>query len=248
MNRFLRRPFGDVGTPDSAPPSEPSFSPSGAHGDDHYTLFAPHHFEPDYPYPLLVWLHGPGDDERQLRNIVKHISVRNFVAAGPRGCCAAAAGLLGYEWGHDASEIAAAEQQVFDTIERAGERYRVAEDRLFLAGYQCGGSTALRIALRHPERFAGAISIGGPFPTGDAPLSQLRRIRRLPMLIIQGRLSAGYPPDVTHGELRLFHAAGLHVTVRQYPCGDELTTKMLHDMHVWMMEQMQGEAAVCGAA
>ena len=83
---------------------------------------------------------------------------------------------------------------------------------------------------------------------GDAPLAQLRRIRRLPMLIIQGRQSVEYPPDVTQDELRLFHAAGLHVTVRQYPCGDELTTKMLHDMHVWMMEQMQGEAAVCGAA
>jgi hypothetical protein len=32
----------------------------------------------------------------------------------------------------------------------------------------------------------------------------------------------------------------MHVTVRQYPCGDELTTRMLQDLNVWMMEQVQG--------
>ena len=29
-------------------------------------LFAPMHYEPGYAYPLIVWLHGPGGDERQL--------------------------------------------------------------------------------------------------------------------------------------------------------------------------------------
>ena len=30
-------------------------------------LFAPLHYEAGYAYPLIVWLHGQGSSERQLR-------------------------------------------------------------------------------------------------------------------------------------------------------------------------------------
>ena len=87
------------------------------------------------------------------------------------------------------------------------------------------------------------LSVGGPFPTGLAPLAQWRQIRRLPLFIAQGRDSELYPFLVTRDELRLFHSAAMHVTLRQYPCGDELTTQMLHDMDVWMMERVTGVTA-----
>ena len=32
----------------------------------------------------------------------------------------------------------------------------------------------------------------------------------------------------------------MSITLRQYPCGAELTTQMLRDMDVWMMEQITG--------
>src|SRR4051794_5650794 len=48
-------------------------------------LFTPLHYERNYAYPLIVWLHGPGDDERQLKRIMPLVSMRNYGAAGPRG-------------------------------------------------------------------------------------------------------------------------------------------------------------------
>jgi hypothetical protein len=30
------------------------------------------------------------------------------------------------------------------------------------------------------------------------------------------------------------------ITLRQYPCDDELTTQMLHDLDLWLMEQVTG--------
>jgi phospholipase/carboxylesterase len=213
----------------------------GARREDlHCTFFAPHHFERNYDYPLLVWLHGPGDDERQLRRIMPHISLRNYVAVGPRGCCEPAPGNPGYQWQQQESAIQAAEQRTLDSMELACRKFRVASERTFIAGFQCGGSMALRIALRHPERFAGALSVGGPFPTGLAPLSQLKRVRRLPLFIAQGRDSEAYSLDKSCAELRLFHTAAMHVTLRQYPCGDELTTQMLADMNTWIMERING--------
>lgn len=206
----------------------------------HCTLFLPQHYEPSYEYPLLVWLHGPGDDERQLRRIMPHVSLRNFVGVCPRGCSEPLPGELGFRWNQTLAAIKAAEQQVFDCIDAACERYQIAESRVFLAGFQCGGTMALRIGLQHPERFAGVASLGGPFPEGAAPLARLRELRGLPILIAQGRDSLEYPLQQACDELRLFHLASLQVSIRQYPVGDDLTTAMLSDLNAWLMEQVTG--------
>jgi phospholipase/carboxylesterase len=99
---------------------------------------------------------------------------------------------------------------------------------------------ALRLGLLHAQRFAGALSVGGPFPLGLTALLRLEAARHLPLLITQGRRSLRYPLERTCEELRLFHAAGLSVSIRQYPCGDELTTQMLRDVNAWLMEQVTG--------
>ena len=202
--------------------------------------FVPHHYEPNYAYPLLVWLHGPGDDQRQLGRIMPYLSTQNYVAAGPFGCSPPLPGELGVRWSQTPHAIEQAEQRVWDAIDLARDRYHIAADRIFLAGFQCGGTMALRIGLQHPQRFAGVLSIGGAFPEGLSPLARLRQIRELPIFIAQGRDSLEYPLQQSCDELRLFHAAALHVTLRQYPCADELTTAMLSDVNAWLMEQVTG--------
>jgi phospholipase/carboxylesterase len=240
MNRIQRWPERAVLLPRSTSHVDPSTRPPICRRNVYCSLFAPHHYEPNYAYPLLVWLHGPGGDEHELCRVMPHISTRNYVGVGPRGCCPPETRSLGFDWFQRQKGIELAEQRVFESIEIACAKYHVAEDRVFLAGYQCGGTMALRIGLHYPDRFAGALSIGGPFPTGLAPLSQLREVRGLPIFIAQGRESDLYPLQRTCDELRLFHVAAMHVTLRQYPCGDELTTQMLSDMNVWMMERVTG--------
>ena len=149
-------------------------------------------------------------------------------------------GELGFRWSQTRHAIEQAEQRVFDSIDQACDRYHVDAERVFLGGFQCGGTMALRLGLQHPGRFAGVLSIGGSFPEGLAPLARLRQIRELPFFIAQGRDSLEYSLEQSCSELRLFHAAALHVTLRQYPCADELTTAMLSDMNAWLMEQVTG--------
>ncbi len=243
MNRMQCWPAESFESPTSAARVEQSVLQFSQHRDSAYALFAPLHYESNYGYPLLVWLHGPGDDERQLCRVMPHISLRNYVGVGARGCCEPAPGGLGFQWQQQATAIQAAEQRVFDGIEIACQRYHIDEDRIFLAGYQCGGTMALRLGLQYPRQFAGVLSVGGPFPTGLAPLAHLRQVRRLPIFLAQGRDSEIYPQHQCCEELRLFHAAAMHVTLRQYPCNDELTTQMLHDMDVWIMERINGVSA-----
>ncbi len=214
------------------------FSPVS--GETPLALFSPLHYEANYAYPLLIWLHGASDDENQLKRIMPLVSMRNYVAAAVRGTCRAdrAAGKPAYRWSQSQGDAALAEQRVFDAIDVARSRFNVAPRRIFLAGFDCGGTMAFRLAMEHPQRFAGVLSLGGEFPAGRGALRSLPDFRRVPIFLATGRDSAHYPPETVCENLKLFHSAGLHVALRQYPCGHELTAAMLADVDRWIMEQV----------
>ncbi len=205
--------------------------------DSLHAFFAPLHYEPNYAYPLLVWLHGPGrDGERQLVRIMPMISMRNYVAGAPRGIRNRS--LEGFSWPQDPQSIESADHRVFDCIAAACERFSVAPQRVFLGGFDGGGTMAFRIALSRPECFAGVLSLGGALPRGHQPFGRLVAARRLPAFLAMGRDSENYGPAQACDDLRLLHTAGVSVTLRQYPCGHELSEQMLRDVDRWIMEQI----------
>ena len=102
---------------------------------------------------------------------------------------------------------------------------------------------AFRLAMRRPATFAGAISLAGPFPAGDAPLARLTDARHVPLFLASGRNSRKYSETRVCRDLKLLHAAGLDVSLRLYPCGHELDPRMLADMNRWIMEQIGAVAA-----
>jgi phospholipase/carboxylesterase len=208
-----------------------------------HSLFAPLHYERKYAYPLLVWLHGPSDNETQLKRIMPLISMRNYVAVAPRGTAYTDEKVNGHRhfgWRQNEEETEQAEERVLECIERAGKRFHIHRRRIFIGGYDCGGTMAFRLAVSRPDVFAGVLSICGPFPRGNRPLLRFDQCRNIPLFLAHGRESTEYSANRVCDDLRLFHTAGMSVTLRQYPCGDEVTTQMLSDMDCWMMEQITG--------
>ena len=206
-----------------------------------HTLFAPLHYESGYAYPLIIWLHGRGSDERQLQRVMPLVSMRNYVAVAPRGLRVPTGDnprTEGFGWLQTDEHIQEAEHRVFDALEMTGRKLNINPRRVFLAGFDCGGTMAFRMAMSHPERFAGVISFCGPFPTGRTPFSNLVAARRLGMFLLTGRGSREYPAPEVCDNLRLLHAAGLSITLRQYPCGHELAPQMLADLDRWIIEQI----------
>jgi phospholipase/carboxylesterase len=219
--------------------------------DTIHTIFAPLHYEPGYAYPLLVWLHGSHSDERQLLRIMPLVSLRNYVAVAPRGVAinpregavSAAAEEAAFAWPHDEPDRQQAEQRIFDTIEIAFRRFHVDPRRVFLAGFDTGGTMAFRVAMNHPYKFAGVLSLGGCLPTGGAPLSRLPEARQLAVFLASGRRSTVYGEKQVCDDLRLLHTAGMSITVRLYPCGHELSPQMLADVDRWIIEQITASKA-----
>ena len=232
----------------SLPTVSPSIPPSlsgrtleqirlhGADATSHAT-FAPMHYEPGYAYPLVVWLHGTlGDEQRgspgRFRKSACATSWRSRRAAH----AAVRSGRDAYCWSQTADTVELAESRILDCVEIASRRFNIHQDRIFLVGSGCGGTMALRTAWNHPGRFAGVATLGGPMPADDRPMRNVNALRRLPCFIASGRTSTDYPEADVCRDLRLLHSAGCTVALRQYPCGDDLTTVMLEDLNRWMME------------
>jgi phospholipase/carboxylesterase len=201
----------------------------------HYSLFMPLHYEAGYAYPLLVWLHGEGGSERELRQLMPHVSVRNYVGVAARGTASVAGLERGFGWDQSLLAVDEAAERVRESIEAAQERFSVHSERVFIAGNGSGGTMALRLALQFPEWFAGAASLGGPMPSGNNPLGRVKDARGLPLLLASCRDSEDYPQSRVAADLRLLHAAGFSLALRQYPGEHELTTVMLADMDRWIM-------------
>jgi phospholipase/carboxylesterase len=204
----------------------------------HYSLFVPLHYERAYAYPLLVWLHGEGGSERELRQLMPHVSMRNYVAVAARGVALASGPKRAHTWEQSPQATDEAAERVRECIDAAQQRLNIHAKRVFIAGNGCGGTMALRLALLFPEWFGGAVSLGGPMPTGHAPLNRVKDARGLPLLLASCRDSQEYPQAHVAADLRLLHAAGFSLALRQYPGEHELTTVMLADLDRWMMAQI----------
>ncbi len=219
------------------------------------------HYESNYAYPLLVWLHDSGANETEIFDVAPQISRRNYVAIAPRGlacphttvsCRRSSDGRpivenrreeIRNEWPETERGVSEAENLVFYSIDQARAKANVNRRRVFLLGRGAGGTMALRVALRNPREFAGVVSIDGAFPTLERrPLRDWRDARDLPILMTTGANSA--TPRLTPKELRLFHTAGLTVAVRQYNessneplAAQKRMRKILLDVDRWTMNR-----------
>jgi len=181
---------------------------------------------------------APAVTNVKMQRVMPLISMRNYVAVAPRGTERLGEG--SFDWSQSETQLSIAEQSVYDCIGLAQEKFKIASDRIFLAGYQSGGTAALQMALTHPEMFCGALAIGGAVPRGLCSLADLNRARKLPLFMTVGEDATSYRVEQACDDLRLLHTAGMTVALRQYPCGDEIVSRMLSDMDRWMMEQVTG--------
>ena len=199
-------------------------------------LFVPLHYEKNYRYPLVVWLHNNGDDPQQMHRIMPNLSLQNFVAVSP----SAAIGNrhTGFYWDQDPSSIDYASDAVLQSIDYAMARTNIASDRIFIAGYGDAGTMAFRVALTHPDLFSGVASLNGPLPEGNAPFGRWGTSKNVEVFWGHCRNSIDFDQEQLCEQLRLLHVAGFSVTLRQYPGHDELAPPALADLNRWIMEMI----------
>jgi phospholipase/carboxylesterase len=206
--------------------------------------FLPTGYEPNYPYPLLVFLHGNEGNEEQILRLAPRLSRRNYVCIGLRGpqpLGTRADGRLGYGWGSDSRIHSFIEDYVIRSVEHTRRNYHIHSERIYLAGIAEGATVAYRLGLLFPERFAGVISLNGLMPRQDRPLFRLPQLRELSVFIGHGIANVFMPLSSAREDRRLLYTAGLNVRMHTYPTTHRLHSDMLRDIDRWIMERVNAE-------
>jgi phospholipase/carboxylesterase len=201
--------------------------------------FLPTGYEPNYPYPLVVFFHGQGGNEEQVLRLAPRLSRRNYICIGLRGpevLGRRADGRVGYSWGQDGPCDAQIEDYVLGAVEQTRRNYHVHSERIYLAGVCEGATLAYRLGLTFPERFGGLIALNGTLPSPRSLLLRPDKVRPLRVLIGHGIANAYVPLGLARQQFRLFYTAGLHVRMHTYPTTHRLHPDMLRDVNRWIME------------
>ena len=212
---------------------------SGRSSEQETCLFGPLQYEKNYAYPLIVWLHSDSQKAAQLQSILPEISMKNYVGVAPQ----APVGNFqcGYHWDQDFDSIEAAQESVFEAIEVACSRFNVNRKRIFIAGLDGGGTMAMRIALKHPEYFAGVVALNGPMPAGHAVLSRWKEARQLPVFWAHHQMDEG---EISNASMcknfqELFMFGFQNLVAREYPTLQNLESLVPREVNKWIMEQIQ---------
>jgi poly(3-hydroxybutyrate) depolymerase len=131
-----------------------------------YRLFIPPGVSASRPAPLLVLLHGCGQDAASFAACTRAAAIARAERcvvllpeqashASPQRC---------WNWYRAKSHVAAEAMALMAIVEHVCNGQPVRRDRVFALGISAGGAMALTLALRFPERFAAVGTHSGATP------------------------------------------------------------------------------------
>ena len=173
-----------------------------------YRLFIPSGVSASRPAPLLVLLHGCGQDAASFAVSTHAAAIARSVGcvvllpeqssqANPQRC---------WNWFQTEPQVAAEATLLMSLVEHICTTQPVRRERVYALGISAGGTMALTLALRFPERFAAVGCRSGAVPHSAINLLQAtqamhgRRVPKTPAL--RRRLAVRQLPPliVLHGD------------------------------------------------
>lgn len=211
------------------------------HGRPVHT-FVPTGYEPNYPYPLIVYFHGHGGNERQVLGLAPEVSRRNYIGIALRGpeTLEAADGLEpGFGWDAEQEQL---EEYVFRAILQTRRRFHIHSERIFLAGFWEGASVAYRLGINHPDKFGGIVALNGLLPPRGCSLFHQQALRQLRVFVGHGTANPFAPIGLARQDFRLLYTAGLPVKFKTYTTTHRLHADMLRDVDRWIQAAIEADS------
>ncbi len=203
-------------------------------------VFVPENYEPNYAYPLVIWLHESGKSERDIVKVLPMISMRNYLGLALRGTARTNGDAPdAFRWSRTRNAGLAFEEQLYASVRQMRRDYHIHTERVFLVGAGEGGTMAWDLFLTRPQWFAGVAAMGGRFPWGRRPLRQFRALcGKQALIVADGRKSPSRAQAEQVG--RLLYAAGVEVAVRAPASGRASSRPLLRQVDRWIMRSIGG--------
>jgi hypothetical protein len=165
----------------------------------------PRGLDPAKPVPVVAGLHGAGGSENLF--FAGYGGGRGVRAAERRGWI-----FITTRSGLDFTSA----PPVAEILDALAKRYPIDSKRVFLIGHSMGAGQAVRLAEKHPGRFAAIAALGG-----GAEVKKSDAFTTLPVFVAAGEedFAKGYAKELS----RALEAAGAKAaTYREYPGADHL--------------------------
>jgi phospholipase/carboxylesterase len=198
---------------------------STADADD---VYVPENYEPNYAYPLIVWLSPSTGGANPLRQLMPVISDRNYFGVA-----------LPYV---DPAEIDETLPALFASLRRT---YRLHTERVYLAGVGAAGTHALVAGLSQPDRYGGIVALSARWPDAPQLLRRFGELRGKRVLIgVDAGESASVIADALYAQ-QLLWSAGMHVSAVASPVGPDSRRSLLREIDRWIMQAIGQPELVC---
>lgn len=179
-----------------------------------YRFYVPTNYDAKKKWPLVVALHGMGQDENSFftsynNGEIKRIAeARGYLVACPKGRAPAS------------MYMGSAETDVIDVIKAMKRDYSIDDDRVYLMGHSMGGYGSWSIAVNHPDLFAAIAPIAG----GGQPfvMMGLKKITHIPWIVIHGDKDPTVSVEESRKMVKAGEALGIKIKYIEVPGGDHI--------------------------
>ena len=190
-----------------------------------YSVYLPEGFDGNTQYPLLVFLHGSGGDERsQMPGLAEAFAPLGYPILGPR-----ARGL-------SSDYLGVSGEDVFECIEHFTSLYpNIRKDRIFLMGFSMGGTGTWRLGLLRPDYFRGLMILSGRVT--PEILHQVDKLRNQNIFVVHGAKDLAVPISTTRVTIAELKALNLNIQYIEYPeggHGDYIDEELLAKLIAWI--------------
>ena len=201
-------------------------------------------YEPNYPYLLLVFLHGHSLQRGAILRLAPRLSRRNYICIAPRphissrGPTARAlqlgAGRRTTRWS----------RSTFPRDRADRRSYHIHSERIYLAGFREGAAVAYRLGMVYPDRSPASSRSTADAETRRAAAA-IPEVRKLRVFIGHGFANAIVPLAQAKQDHRLFYSAGLNVKLHTYPSTHRIHAEMLRDVDRWVQDTSSRTTTPC---
>ena len=207
----------------------------------------PQRFDPTQKVPLLVGLHGNGDNpDHMMEAMSRALKKEAVILAAPHGAYPNFAQLRGwhFSWAiqtrnRELWKMAdpLAVENLNEAVKALKERYPVGE--VYILGFSQGAAFAFLCGFKYPEMVTGVISIGGGFPETDGEFSiltekEIQSGKKFRVFIAQGSNDRLIPSGLGASTAERLKKSGYEVEYQDYEGGHEISVELVKKIYAWM--------------
>ncbi len=158
-----------------------------------YRLHLPSKFDPEKSYPLLIGLHGYGDQAANFSPLWRYMESEEVIFAVPEAPYPFTEGDIGFSWSPsmDPDDPRAVEaftlltEYITDLQEELYRAYNI--DQTWLMGFSQGAYMGYLLALKNPWLFEGLIACGGGLIMEQVTEQDYAKAKNLKIIISHGK-------------------------------------------------------------